>query len=63
LQEDCRKQELLHQRIATRTYVHGDELITSGIERRDMAITNNTPVETLWTHGCPTEDHQIRSGN
>jgi hypothetical protein len=35
----------------------------SGIERRDMAITNNTPGEALWTHGCPTEDHQIRSGN
>ena len=35
----------------------------SGIERRDMAITNNTPGEALWTRGCPTEDHQIRSGN
>jgi hypothetical protein len=35
----------------------------SGIERRDMAITNNIPGETLWTRGCPTEDHQIRSGN
>jgi hypothetical protein len=33
----------------------------SGIERRDMAITNNTPGEALWTRGCPTEDHQIRS--
>ena len=35
----------------------------SGIERRDMAITNNTPGEALWTRGCPTEHHQIRSGN
>ena len=35
----------------------------SGIERRDMAITNNTPVEALWIRECPTEDHQIRSGN
>jgi hypothetical protein len=34
-----------------------------GIERRDMAITNNTPGEALWTRGYPTEDHQIRSGN
>ena len=25
--------------------------------------TNNTPGEALWTRGCPTEDHQIRSGN
>jgi hypothetical protein len=30
---------------------------------REEAITNNTPGEALWTHGCPTEDHQIRSGN
>jgi hypothetical protein len=35
----------------------------SGIERSDMTITNNTPGEALWTRGCPTEDHQIRSGN
>ena len=35
----------------------------SGIERRDMAITNNTPGEALWTRGYPTEDHQIRSGH
>ena len=35
----------------------------SDIERRDMAITNNTQGEALWTRGCPTEDHQIRSGN
>jgi len=35
----------------------------SGIERRDVAITNNTPGEALWTRGFPTEDHQIRSGN
>jgi hypothetical protein len=34
-----------------------------GIERRDMAITNNTPGEALWTRGYPTEDHQIRSGS
>ena len=31
--------------------------------RRDMAITNNTPGDALWTRGCPTEDYQIRSGN
>ena len=35
----------------------------SGIERRDMAISNNTPGEALWSRGYPTEDHQIRSGN
>ena len=35
----------------------------SGIEKRDMAITNNTPEEALWSRGYPTEDHQIRSGN
>ena len=35
----------------------------SDIERRDMAITNNIPGEALWTRECPTEDHQIRSGN
>ena len=35
----------------------------SGIERRDMAITNNTPWEALWTRGFPKEDHQICSGN
>ena len=35
----------------------------SGIERRDIAITDNTAGETLWTRGCPREDHQIRSGN
>ena len=35
----------------------------SGIERRDVAITNNTPGEAWWTRGFPTEDHQIRSGN
>jgi len=35
----------------------------SGIERRDMTITNNTPGEALWTRGCPTEDREIRSGN
>ena len=34
-----------------------------GIERRDMAITNNTPGEAIWTRGYPTEDHQIRSGS
>jgi len=33
------------------------------IERRDMAITNNTPGGALWTSGCPTEDHQICSRN
>jgi hypothetical protein len=27
----------------------------SGIERRDMAITNNTPGKALWIHGCSTE--------
>ena len=35
----------------------------SGIERREMVITNNTPGEAVWTRGCPTEDHQIRSEN
>ena len=35
----------------------------SGIQRRDMAITNNTPGEALWIRGHPTEDNQIRSGN
>jgi hypothetical protein len=40
-----------------------DKQEPSGIERRDMAITNNTPGEAFWTSGCPTEDHQIRSGN
>ena len=35
----------------------------SGIERRDMAISNYTPGEALWTRGYPTEDHQVRSGN
>ena len=35
----------------------------SGIVRREMVITNNTPGEALWIHGCPTEDHQFRSGN
>ena len=33
------------------------------IERREMAITKNIPGEALWIRGCPTEDHQIRSGN
>jgi hypothetical protein len=33
----------------------------SGVEKRDMTITNNTPREALWTRGYPTEDHQIRN--
>ena len=35
----------------------------SGVEKRDMTITNNTPIDALWTSGYPTEDHQIRSGS
>jgi hypothetical protein len=35
----------------------------SGIGIRDLAITNNTPGEALWIRGCPTDDHQIRSGS
>jgi hypothetical protein len=35
----------------------------SDIEKRYMAITNNTAGEALWTRGYTTEDHQIRSGN
>jgi len=49
--------------IFSRSITSTDMQEPSGIERRDMAITNNTPRDTLWTHGCPTEDHQIRSGN
>ena len=37
--------------------------LTTSIERRDIAITNNTPGQVLWTRGYPIEDHQIRSGN
>jgi hypothetical protein len=47
-------------------YSGGDNSRTTSMQEPSeiiMAITNNTPGETLWTHGCPTEDHQIRSGN
>jgi hypothetical protein len=39
------------------------KLNPSGIERRDMTITNNTPGKALSNRGCPTEYHQIRSEN
>jgi hypothetical protein len=56
-------QPIIELRIAVVVQHFTDMQEPSGIERRDMAITNNTPGEALWTRGYPTEDHQIHSGN